>query len=345
MFCQPAGGACRTVKATAIAHPNIALVKYWGKRHEGLILPHQSSLSVTLGPLSVTTSVQFARGRGASHVEINGKTAQGTERDRVLAVLALVRSQAKEQCGVALGPASVVSRGDFPAAAGLASSAAAFAALAVAARAAAGFGRDVRAESILARRGSGSACRSIEGGFVRWNRGRRPDGSDSYGEQLFDEGHWPDLRMLVGIVSDAPKEVKSRDGMRATAETSVYYGSWVKAAQVDVRKLVALIRRRDLEAVGELAEQNAWRMHAAALGADPPLCYLKPQTLQVIEACQALRKKGVGVWFTLDAGPNPVLLTLSSDEGRVAAAVRHCGAKEVVRCMPGGGARLLPTPK
>lgn len=325
------------MKATARAHPNIALVKYWGKRDERLILPHQSSLSVTLGPLSVTTTVEFSPARGPDAVEINGKVAEGTERARVVAALALVRQASPRR----LGAARMVSRGDFPAAAGLASSAAAFAALSVAARAAAGLPRDTRAESVLARQGSGSACRSVEGGFVRWNRGRRADGKDSFAEQLFDEAHWPELRLLVGMVSREEKEVKSRDGMRSTVETSPYYPAWAKDAEREVKAIVPFIRRRDLEAVGDTAERNAWRMHATAFAANPPLSYLKPETVAVIEACRAARREGVGVWFTLDAGPNPVLLTSAKDEAKAAAIVRAHGAKDVVRCAPGGDARVV----
>lgn len=325
------------MKATARAHPNIALVKYWGKRDERLILPHQSSLSVTLGPLSVTTSVEFTGERGDDEVRINGREAKGTERARVVELLALVRREAKAK----LGRARMESAGDFPAAAGLASSAAAFAALAVAARTAAGFRRDTKAESILARRGSGSAARSVQGGFVRWNRGTRRDGGDSYGEQLFGARHWPSLRLLVGMVSREEKEVKSRDGMRSTVETSPYYPAWAKDAEAEVRTIIPFIARRDLEAVGEIAEKNAWRMHATAFAADPPLCYLKPETLAVIQTCGALRKKGVGVWFTLDAGPNPVLLTSARDEEKVAKVLREHGASEVVRCHPGGDAVVL----
>ncbi|MBL9039286.1 MAG: diphosphomevalonate decarboxylase [Archangium sp.] len=322
--------------ATAKAHPNIALVKYWGKRDERLILPHQSSLSVTLGPLSVTTSVRFSGKRGGDEVSINGKRAAGTELQRVVDVLDLVR---KQQRG--LGAAEVVSRGDFPASAGLASSAAAFAALAVAARSAAGFTRDTKAESMLARQGSGSACRSVEGGFVRWNRGAKKNGSDSFGEQIYDETHWPELRLLVGMVSREEKEVKSRDGMRNTIDTSPFYPAWAKQAEIDVKAILAPLKKRDLEAVGTLAESNAWRMHASALGAEPPLCYLKPETLGVIQAVREERKRGVGVWFTLDAGPNPVLLTTAKDEARAAKVVRAFGAKDVVRCAPGGDAVLL----
>lgn len=328
------------MRATATAHPNIALVKYWGKRDERLILPHQSSLSVTLGPLAVTTTVEFSMERGEDAVELNGRVATGSERQRVVDAIALVRAEARRLLRRRLGRARMVSKGDFPASAGLASSAAAFAALAVAARAAAGFPRAVREESVLARRGSGSACRSIEGGFVRWNRGRRADGADSFAEQLFDEHHWPELRMLVGMVSREEKEVKSRDGMRGTVETSPFYGAWAKDAEREVREIVRHVKRRDLEAVGAIAERNAWRMHASALGADPPLCYLKPQTLAVIEACRALRRQGVGVWFTLDAGPNPVLLTLAGDAAKAAAVIRAQGAAEIVACEPGGDALL-----
>ena len=325
------------MKASATAHPNIALVKYWGKRNDTLILPHQSSLSVTLGPLCVTTTVEFTGRKGTDAIELNGKIAEGAERKRVVDVLQLVRQAA----GGKLGAAVMISRGDFPASAGLASSAAGFAALAVAARAAAGLERDVRAESILARRGSGSASRSIEGGFVRWNRGKRPDGKDSFGEQLFDESHWPDLRMLVGMVSREEKEVKSRDGMRSTVQTSPYYPAWAKDAELEAKEIVRHVKRRDLEAVGEIAERNAWRMHATAMGAKPPLCYLKPATLAVIEACRQMRGQGVGVWFTLDAGPNPVLLTTVKDEAVVAGMIRQHGATEVVHCVPGGDARVV----
>jgi diphosphomevalonate decarboxylase len=325
------------VKATALAHPNIALVKYWGKRDDALILPHQSSLSVTLAPLAVRTTVAWG-GSGDDAVELNGKQALGTERSRVLQTLALVRST---KPGV--GAARVVSNGNFPASAGLASSAAGFAALAVAARAAAGLPRDVQAESVLARQGSGSACRSIQGGVCVWRRGERADGADSYAEQHFVPAHWPQLRLLVGMVSREEKEVKSRDGMKSTVETSPYYPAWVADAEAEIAPALAAFKARDLEQLGELAERNAWRMHATALGAKPPLCYLKPTTLELIHALREARKGGVPAYFTLDAGPNPVILTDAAHEEQAVALARACGASEVVRCHPGGDAQLLDT--
>ncbi len=322
--------------ATARAHPNIALVKYWGKRDERLILPHQSSLSVTLGPLSVTTRVEFTGAAGADQVEINGREAAGTERTRVTEILKVIKREARVK-----GAARVTSSGDFPAAAGLASSAAAFAALAVAGRAAAGLPRDTKAESILARLGSGSAARSVQGGFVRWNRGRRSDGRDSFAEQVFTAAHWPELRLLVAMVSREEQEVTSRDGMKNAVKTSPYYAAWARDAEREVKEILRPLKRRDLEAVGSIAERNAWRMHATSLAANPPLCYLRPGTLAIIEAARLARQKGVHAWFTLDAGPNPVLLTTAADEKAVTQLALAHGATSVVPCVPGGDAQLI----
>jgi diphosphomevalonate decarboxylase len=324
------------VKATATAHPNIALVKYWGKRDEALILPHQSSLSVTLAPLHVVTTVEWGQS-GDDVVELQGKTAKGKERTRVVELLEVIRAGAAKK---KLGKARVISKGDFPSAAGLASSAAGFAALAVAARAAAGLPRDTKEESILARRGSGSACRSIQGGVCAWRRGRLRDGSDSYAVQLFNEAHWPELRLLVAMVSKEEKEVKSRDGMKNTVETSPYYAAWTSDAEAEIPRATKAIGAKDLKTLGELAERNAWRMHATAFAADPPLCYLKPATLALIQALPKARAAGVPVYFTLDAGPNPVLLTLAEHEDAVARLAAEHGASEVVRCRPGGDASV-----
>jgi diphosphomevalonate decarboxylase len=315
--------------ATAVAHPNIALVKYWGKRDERLLLPHQSSLSVTLAPLSVEAKVELG-GRRRS-IRINGREARGDARARVVKVL---------RAAGAAG-ARVETRGDFPAGAGLASSAAAFAAIAVAARAAAGRSRDDAEASRLARLGSGSACRSVQGGFCLWHRGKRPDGRDSYAEQLFPAEHWPRLRLVAAIVSRAEKEVSSREGMLRTVRTSPYYLAWAADAEREVGVARRLVARKDLEGLGELAERNAWRMHASALGADPPLCYLLPATLEIILGAREARARGVPVWFTLDAGPNPVLLTDAAHEAAVVRLARAAGAARVVRCRPGGDARVV----
>lgn len=321
--------------ATARAHPNIALVKYWGKRDAARILPHQSSLSVTLAPLEVVTSVEFGAPEDA--VALHGAPARGKERSRVLTLVERVRVEAARP----LGPVRVDSKGNFPMAAGLASSAAGFAALALAARSAAGLSTAPAAVSRLAREGSGSACRSVQGGVCVWHRGVRADGEDSVATQVFGEGHWPELRLLAAVLSRSEKEVSSRDGMAQTVETSPYYPAWVEDAEAEIGRATEALRRRDIESLGTLSERNAWRMHATAFAADPPLCYLLPATLGLILSLPAARRRGVPVWFTLDAGPNPVLLTLASHEAEVERLAREAGASEVVRCRPGGDARLF----
>ena len=321
-------------KATAVAHPNIALVKYWGKRDERLRLPHQSSLSVTLGQLEVTTTVEF--GVEQEEVTLQGKPAQGKERARVAEVLQRLREVIKTP----LSAARVLSVANFPAAAGLASSAAGFAALAVAARAAAGLPFEVRQASTLARLGSGSASRSIQGGFCVWRRGEASDGSDSYASQLFSEAHWPELRLLVTILSAEKKEVTSREGMKHTVETSPYYPAWVQDAEAEVERAAERIRNRDLAGLGRISERNAWRMHAAALSADPAICYLHPETLRMLLALEEERRMGLPVWFTLDAGPNPVLLTDAAHLPVVQAVVARIGVQQAIACNVGTDARL-----
>ncbi len=325
----------KAAKATARAHPNIALVKYWGKRDRERVLPYQSSFSVTLAPLEVTTTVEL--GVRESTVELNGKAARGRELERVLALV----EGAGREAGQRWSGVRVVSRGNFPMAAGLASSAAGFAALARAARAAAGLPDDVARTSRLARTGSGSASRSVQGGFCTWRRGTRPDGEDSFATQDFAESHWPELRLLACVVSREEKEVSSRDGMQSSVETSPYYRAWVEEAEGEVLRAREAVRRRDFTALGTLAERNAWRMHATAFSADPPLCYLKPETLALLLSLPKARAKGCPVFFTLDAGPNPVLLTTVEEVGRVEALARSAGATDVVRCAPGGDAVLL----
>lgn len=321
----------------AVAHPNLALVKYWGKRDEVNILPHQSSLSLTLAPMEVRAQVSF--GTEADEVVINGRKAEGEQKRRVVRLLDELRAEAKKAGDPPLGGARVETSGNFPISAGLASSAAAFASLAVAANAAAGRPPDGPALSRLARLGSGSACRSIYGGFAAWRRGKREDGEDSFAEPLFSEQHWPDVRMVVCIVSAEEKEMSSRDGMGHTVKTSPYYPAWAEDAEREVGRATEIIRRKDLEALGQLAERNAWRMHATAFAADPPLCYMKPKTLELILALADERKRGQPFWFTLDAGPNPAILTDAAHQERALQLAKSFG--EALVCAPGGGARLL----
>lgn len=320
------------MKATAIAHPNIALVKYWGKRDESLVLPHQPSLSMTLDGLSATTTVEFCD-QADDAAEIDGRALAGKELSRVVQTLDLVRARAGTG-----QRARMVSKTDFPNAAGLASSAAGGAALAAAATWAAGLDAAPRDLSVLARRNSGSACRSVEGGFCEWRRGDQGDGSDSYAVQVAPESHWPQLRMVVAVTSSRAKEVSSRDGMRHTVETSPFYPAWVDLVARDLAEARAALLSRDLDRLGAVAERNAWRMHATGLGAEPPVVYLRSATLAVVEELPALRASGIPAWFTLDAGPNPVVLCLDRDAPKLVDRLSTVhGVLRTVVAGPGRG--------
>ena len=329
---QPAGMAAPAT--TARANVNLALVKYWGKRDRALNLPATGSISLTLEGLSVEASVAFGGGE-ADRVEIDGVEAAGEEVLRVVRFLDLVRAEAGRRERALVATRSTVPRG-----VGLASSAAAFAALALAASRAAGLVLDPPALSALARRGSGSAARSIFGGFVEWRRGERADGCDSVAEPLAPPGFW-DVRVVVAVTSSAPKAVSSRAGMERAA-TSPFYPAWVAGAEADLAQARAAIRARDLEAVGLLAEHSALKMHAVGMAARPPLLYWRGATVDCLDRVWKLRAEGTPAFVTIDAGPQVKVLCTPDDARRVAEALRAVpGVERVLTCAPGGGAEVM----
>lgn len=321
--------------ATAVAHPNVALAKYWGKRDAVLNLPAVGSISVTLAGLSTVTSVRFDPVLRRDELSIGG-LRDVTALERVSRFLDLVRARA----GLALR-ARVESRNDFPTGAGLASSASAFAALALAATRAAGLELPPRELSILARRGSGSASRSLFGGLVEWHRGERADGLDSFAEQLLPEDAWP-LAVLVAVTSGAPKPVSSTAGMELTRLTSPFWTAWVERAPAELAAMRDAVAARDLARVGELAEHSCLAMHAVAMSARPGLVYWNAATVAAMHAVRELRRGGVEAYFTIDAGPQVKVLAAPGDAGRVREALGTVpGVERVVDSGPGPAARLV----
>ena len=329
---RPAGMAAGAT--TARANVNLALVKYWGKRDPALNLPATGSISLTLDGLAVEASVALGGGE-ADRVEIDGAEARGEEAVRVARFMDLVRAEAGRRERVLVTTRSTVPRG-----VGLASSAAAFAALALAASRAVGLSLDPAALSALARRGSGSAARSIFGGFVEWHRGERPDGADSIAEPLAPLDHW-DLRVVVALTSSAPKAVSSRAGM-ARAATSPFYPAWVAGVEADLEEARSAIAARDLEALGLVAESSALKMHAVGMAARPPLLYWRGATVDCLHEVWRLRAAGTPAFATIDAGPQVKVLSLPGDAPRVAEALRAVpGVERVLTCAPGGGAEVV----
>lgn len=313
------------MKATATAHPNIALVKYWGKRDTALNLPAVPSLSLTLDGFRTTTTVTWDAPR--DEVVFNGAVADAETTRKVLAVLDLIDPGRP--------PASVVSDNDFPSAAGLASSSSGFAALVVAAAAAAERSLTLEHLSVLARRGSGSACRSLWGGFVEWTLGERADGTDSHGVPVAPVDHW-DVVMVVAIVSGKKKAVGSTSGMEASRATSPYYDAWVRTAPSRVDTGRAAVRARDLRALGEVMESSTFEMHAVMHTTRPAILYWQPATVACLHAVRRLREEGIAAYATMDAGPNVKVLCARADAEAVAKVLN--GHVDDVRIAAPGGA-------
>ena len=319
--------------AIAVACANIALVKYWGKRDSRLNLPAAGSLSLTLDALRTKTSVCFDAALPADEFSLNGESADSA---RVTKWLDLVRERADIRTR-----ARVVSENDFPTASGLASSASAYAALATAATSAAGLSLSATELSALARRGSGSAARSIFGGLALMAPGIAADGSDAVAQPLSKGADW-DLRMVVAVVGGGvEKEVSSRDAMDHCARTSPLYQAWLDAVPGDLQAAQDAIAARDLPALGAITEYSAMAMHAAAMASRPSIRYWQPATLEVLDRVLALKEAGLHAYATMDAGPHVKVLSSSEDAAAVARALEEMPAvTQVIVSAPGNGAAL-----
>lgn len=313
--------------ATATAHPNIALVKYWGKRDSDLNLPATGSLSMTLDIFPTTTTVTVDERSAGDTLVFGGVERSDGPAQRVTRFLDLVRHLAGSDRYARVETVNTV-----PSAAGLASSASGFAALAVAASAAYGLDLDIPALSRLARRGSGSASRSVIPGFAIWHAG--DDDATSFAEPIAA----PDLAMVVAMVEKREKPVSSREAMRRTILTSPYYSAWVESTAETLDAAALACADGDVERLGRITEVNALRMHALIQSCDPPIRYLTPVSVEIFDRVAALRESGVGAWATADAGPNVVVLTRPDDVPAVTSALD--GLAELAVARPGPAATL-----
>jgi diphosphomevalonate decarboxylase len=322
---------------TARACANIALVKYWGKRDARLNLPAAGSLSLTLDALVTTTQVAFDAALAADEVVLDGAPAAPADVARVSGFLDLVRAAA----GTATR-ARVVSRNEFPTASGLASSASGYAALAVAAAGAAGLEMSPRALSVLARRGSGSAARSLFGGFVRMHAGRADGGDDAFAEPIASP-LTERVRLVIAVVGGGvAKAHGSRSAMDHTAATSPLYRAWLELVPRDLAAAEAALAAGDLEQLGAITEGNALAMHASAIAARPAVIYWQPATLAALAEVRALRAAGHAAWATMDAGPHVKVLTSAAEAGAVVAALRGvAGVTDVSIAAAGGPAAII----
>lgn len=326
------------VQVTVSSPTNIAVIKYWGKRDVKTNTPINSSVSITINQrdlrtvTTVTASKEFAKDR----LWLNGTEESVAENKRVLAVFREVRARARDRVDPKTGEVVVkaadwasmgvyvVSANNFPTAAGLASSAAGYAALAHALGELMCYAGDLDELSGIARQGSGSACRSLHGGFVAWDMGAKADGTDSLARQVAPADHWPELDVLILVVSDAKKTVSSTSGMDTSVKTSALLAH--RAASVVPGRMVRMEEAylaRDFEAFATLAMQDSNQFHSTCLDTYPPIFYLNDVSRAVIMVVHAFNRAcgEVRAGYTFDAGPNAVLLTRKEHTAQLLAAV------------------------
>ncbi len=314
---------------TSQASPNIALIKYWGKRDEKLILPCNSSLSITLSSDTVNTitSIIFSKRLKEDSIFIDGKRQE--IHDKETRERLQILEQMREDSGTD-ARFLAVSKNNFPAASGMASSASGIAALVYSANAALGLGLGARELSIMARQGSGSACRSIFGGLVLWRKGRLADGSDSYAEQLFDEKYWPEITDIIVIVSKGRKKMPSRAGMRQTVETNPLYSVRASSAEARISKASDAYKKRDFNMLAEQIMADSNEFHALAMSTRPPIRYLSGTSFAIMDMIEELnREAGENIAaYTFDAGPNAHIITQQGYQDEILHALGRTCTKD-----------------
>jgi len=318
---------------TAQANPNIAFIKYWGNRDNVLRLPVNGSISMNLDELTTQTTVSFQPSLPFDELIINGHEITGKGLERVSYILDIIRGMAD-----IVEKAEVMTENNFPSGAGIASSASAFAALALAGSKAAGLNLSEPELSRLARRGSGSASRSIPGGYVEWQMGTTEE--DSYAFSIAGLDHW-DLVDCIAIVSSSHKKTGSTEG-HAIASTSPLQ----EARNADAPRRLEICRNailnRDFNALASIVELDSDMMHSVMMTSNPALHYWLPISLKVMNSVREWRADGLQTFYTVDAGPNVHVLCPASEVNDVDQKLRGIeGVTDVMVAKAGGAAKIV----
>lgn len=316
------------MQATAIAQPNIALIKYWGKRDVARNLPAVGSISITLCDLFTRMRVEFDAQLSADELTVNEMPDAG--------MLPRLSACLDRVAGPRRSSARITSTCNFPIAAGLASSASSFAALTVAGAAASGREPGVDELASLAGRASGSAARSLLGGFVELSN----SDDDIQVRELLTPADWP-LAVVVAITQPGPKRVGSTEAMEISRKTSPFYTRWVDGQEQDLATARAAVLERDFDRLSAIAEHNCLKMHSIMWASRPPVVYWNAATMRCLQTVRQLQGDGTPVFFTIDAGPQVKAVCLPEAAGRVEAALRATpGVVDIMSSGLGAGARL-----
>lgn len=323
----------KNLSATAIAHPNIALIKYWGNKNQNLRIPANGSISFNLDSLFTRTQVYFATELISDSLFINGQKTTGAGLHRVVSFLNIVRQLAGKQTF-----ANVFSENNFPVGTGIASSASAFAALSLSASTAIGLTLSEKELSCLARRGSGSASRSIPEGFVEWLPGVQD--TDSFAVSIARSDHW-DLVDLVAVVTHEHKKVGSTAG-HELADTSPLQTARVEDTNRRLDIVREAIKYRDFQAMADMIELDSNMMHAVMMTSRPPLMYWENTSITIMKNVQKWRATGIPVCYTMDAGPNVHVITTKEYCEEIYLKLSFLiGIKQIFKATVGGKARLV----
>ncbi len=319
-----------SMKASAVAPANIAFIKYWGKKDESLRLPENGSISINLNNLQTTTTVEFLPSLQKDSIIINGQQNL-SEIERVIKHLDLIRKIAKLDY-----KAKVVSVNNFPSSVGLSSSSSGFASLTLAATAASGLKLSEKKLSIIARQGSGSACRSIPNGFVEWRKGN--SSGTSYARSIYSQDYW-DIVDVVTIVSVKKKIISSTQG-QTLAKTSPFFKTRLLNIEDKIAKIKKLIAVKNFSDFGKLIEEEALELHAVMLTSSPPLIYWLPETLKIMRLVEDWRRQGLEVFFTINTGQDIHLIIENKNLDRLIKQLKKVKEVKIIINHPAKGARL-----
>ena len=321
------------MKIKARAPSNIAFIKYWGKKNEKLRIPANSSISMNLSDAYTETSVNFNEDLRDDLVIIDGKKIEGKEKERISEHMDIIRKMA----GIGTF-AEVESKNNFPKGAGIASSASGFAALTVAGAKASGLNLSEKELSILARLGSGSACRSIPDGFVEWKTGSKSN--NSYAYSIKPSGYW-DICDVIAVVGEKAKKVSSTEGHRQAKE-SPFYKARISCMNEKIKNIKLALKNKDFTRFGKIIEEEAINMHTVMMTGKPSLFYWLPKTLEIMQSVVDWRDSGLETYFTIDAGPNIHIICVAKDAKKVKAKLEKIqGVKKIIINKASEGARIL----
>lgn len=314
------------MKASAKAHPIQGLIKYHGLRDEVLRLPYHDSISVATSPTESHTTIEFGD-FDRDWASLDSRELEGRELERVISVVDEVRRRAESKARFRM-----MSVNNFPSNVGLGSSASGFAALALASSEALGLCLTLEQVSAIARRGAGSATRSVTGAYSRWKAGH--DDEESYAYQVASE------EFEMGIVVALVPAFKYTESAHRAVLGSPFFHSRLAYVHGALAEMENAIRKHDIDRVGLLAERDSLILHGITMTGLDEMILWRPETVKVILEVRKMREEGLPAYFSIDTGATVYVNTHPSRTEEVEQRIRALGI-QTLRCGVGGSASVV----